>query len=70
MGFPTFPVLDDTPGVLRRLVSQDRARANASAAADALHELRRQREDADAFVAHHTRRDRVAAQLSTRGSTR
>ena len=69
MGFPTFPVLDDTPGVLRRLVSQDRARANASAAADALHELRRQREDADAFVAH-TRRDRVAAQLSTRGSTR
>ncbi len=70
MAFPTFPALDDTPRVLRRLMSQERARANASAAADALRELRRQREDADAFVAHHSRRDRVVAQASTRGSTR
>ena len=70
MGFPTFPDLDDTPRVLRRLMSQDRARANASAAADALRELRRQREDADAFVARHARRDRAVAQASMRGSTR
>ena len=76
MGFPTFPTLDDTPRVLRRLVSQERARANASAAADDLRELRRQREDADAFVARHAsrerhdRRDHVVAQASMRGSTR
>ncbi|MGZ5415615.1 MAG: hypothetical protein ACXWDI_00420 [Nocardioides sp.] len=43
--------------MLRRLMSQERARANASAAADALRELRRQREDADAFLAGQTRRD-------------
>lgn len=78
MGFPIFPTLDETPRVLRRLVSQERARANASAAADALRELRRQREDADAFVARHAgldrdrrdRRDHVVAQASMRGSTR
>jgi hypothetical protein len=70
VAFPTFPALDEPPRVLRRLISQERARANASAAADALRELRRQREDADAFLARHARRDHVVAQTSMRGSTR
>jgi hypothetical protein len=68
VGFPTFPALDDTPRALRRLMSQERARANAASAAADLRELRRQREDADAFLARRARE--LVAQASSSGSTR
>jgi hypothetical protein len=59
--------------VLRRLVSQERARANAAEAAAVLREARRQREDVQLFMdgwarSHPARR--AAGQASSRGSTR
>ena len=59
---------DDKRRLLRRLMSQERARANAASAAADLRELRRQREDADAFLARRARE--LVAQASSRGSTR
>ena len=65
--------IDGTRRVLRRLVSQERARANAAAAAADLRERREQREEADAFVAGRARArafSGLLAQASSRGSTR
>jgi hypothetical protein len=65
--------IDSTRRVLRRLVSQERARANAAAAAADLRELRRQREEADAFVAGRARARTMSeplGQASSSGSTR
>ena len=59
--------------VLRRLVSQERARANAAEAAAALREARRQREDVQVFMDGWTRSHpagHVAVQASSSGSTR
>ena len=59
--------------VLRRLVSQERARENAAAAAADLRELRRQREEVDAFILGRARARAASdlpAQASSRGSTR
>ena len=65
--------IDNTRRALRRLVSQERARANAQSAAADLREHRRQREDADAFIAQHARARAVSEQLaqtSSNGRTR
>jgi hypothetical protein len=59
--------------VLRRLISQERALANAAAAAADLRERRRQRDEADAFVARHARARALADHVvhaSSSGSTR
>ena len=55
--------------MLRRLVSQERARANAAAAAAELRESRRQREDVQEFVDGWAR-THPPAHASSRGSTR
>jgi len=47
--------MDGNRRVLRRLMSQETARANAATAAAALRERRREREDADAYVARRWR---------------
>ena len=65
--------IDNTRRVLRRLVSQERARANAAAAAADLREQRRQREEVDAYVAGRARARAVSellAQASSSGRTR
>ncbi|MGN6575524.1 MAG: hypothetical protein ACTHKG_07545 [Nocardioides sp.] len=54
--------------VLRRLVSQERARANAAEAAAALRESRRQREDVQAFIDGWARKH--PGHASSSGSTR
>jgi hypothetical protein len=59
--------------VLRRLVSQERARANAAEAAAALRESRRQREDVQQFLDGWSREHpevAAAVHASSRGSTR
>ena len=61
--------IDNTRRVLRRLVSQERARANAAAAAADLRERRRQREEVDAFVVQHARARAVSEQLAQASSS-
>jgi hypothetical protein len=58
----------ETPRVLRRLASQDVARANAAAAAEQLRRQRQEREEVDAYVARrwrYTSAVEVARRLSS-----